>query len=170
MAHSMDAGQRHHTQDPHTSQDTTRLCLQDPHRAWSLVRDTTRRTHTPLRTPHDSAYKTRTEHGRCHTQDSHTSQDTTRLCLQDPHRAWSLVRDTTRRTHTPLRTPHDLPTRPAQSMVAATRRTLRTPHVSAYKTRTEHGHWLETLHAGRTHLSGHHTSLPTRPAQSMVAG
>ena len=76
-------------------------------------------------------------------QDPHTSQDTTRLCLQDPHRAWSLVRDTTRRTHTPLRT----------------------PHVSAYKTRTEHGRWLETLHAGPTHLSGHRTSLPTRPAQ-----
>ena len=133
-------------QDPHTSQDTTRLCLQYPHRAWSLVRDTTRRTHTPLRTPHVSAYKTRTEHGRWletlhaghthlsghrtslptrpaqsmvagqrrHTQDPHTFQDTARLCLQDPHRAWSLVRDTTCRTHTPLRT----------------------PHVSAYKTRT----------------------------------
>ena len=47
---------------------------------------------------------------------------------------------------------------------------LRTPHNSAYKTRTEHGRWLETLHAGPTHLSGHHTSLPTTPAQSMVAG
>ena len=112
-------------QDPHTSQDTTRLCLQYPHRAWSLVRDAT-------------------------TQDPHTFQDTAPLCLQDPHRAWSLVRDTTRRTHTPLM--------------------IRTPHDSAYKTRTEHGRWLETPHAGPTHLSGHHTSLPTIPAQSMVAG
>ena len=148
MAHSMDAGQRHHTQDPHTSQDTTRLCLQDPHRAWSQVRDTTRRTHTPLRTPHDSAYKTRTEHGRW---------------LETPHAGPTHLSG----HHTTL------PTRPAQSMVAATRRThtpLRTPHVSAYKTRTEHGRWLETPHAGPTHLSGHHTSLPTRPAQSMVAG
>ena len=137
-------------QDPHTSQDTTPLCLQDQHRAWSLVRDTTRRTHTPLRTPHVSAYKTRTEHGRwletLHAGPTHLS----RLCLQDPHRAWSLVRDTTRRTHTPLM--------------------IRTPHDSAYKTRTEHGRWLETPHAGPTHLSGHHTSLPTIPAQSMVAG
>ena len=195
------------------------LCLQDPHEAWSPVRDTHSLSSLPTRPTRSmvasqrhtpsllSAYKTHTKHGRQSETHTPLSSLPTRparsmvasqrhtplspLCLQDPHEAWSPVRDThpsllsaykthtkhgrQSETHTPL---SSLPTRPARSMVASQRHTplsplcLQDPHeawspvrdthpslLSAYKTRTKHGRRY-------THLS----SLPTRPARSMVAG
>ena len=165
----MVASQRHTPLSP--------LCLQDPHEAWSPVRDT---HHSLL-----SAYKTHTKHGRqseTHTSLSSLPTRSTRsvvagqrhtplsslptrptrsmvasqrhtplspLCLQDPHEAWSPVRDT-HPSPICLQDPHE-----AWSPVRDTHPSL----LSAYKTRTKHGRRY-------THLS----SLPTRPARSMVAG